>query len=74
MVRDPESQSCLYYKYIFFSFMENLGGEGRQVVRTEALSLLLSPISAPGPSPSLHSRQSATRGSTLFFSSVALLT
>lgn len=54
--------------------MEHLGVQGRQVVRTEVLLILLPPISAPGPSPSLHRKQSATRGSTLFFSSVALLT
>lgn len=53
--------------------MEHLGVQGRQVVRTEVLLILLPPISAPGPSPSLHRKQSATRGSTLFFSSVALL-
>lgn len=54
--------------------MAKLGGEGRQVVRTEGLPILLLRISAPGPSPSLHRKQSVTRGSTLFFSSVALLT
>lgn len=74
MVRDPESESCLYYKCIFFSFMEKLGGEDKQVVRIEGLPILLPPISAPNTSPSLHRKQSVTRGSTLFFSSVALLT
>lgn len=38
MVRDPESQRCLYY--IFFSFMEKLEGEGKRVVRTEGLPIL----------------------------------
>ena len=54
--------------------MAKLGGEGRQVVRTKVLPILLPPISAPGPSPTLHRKQSVTRGSTLFFSSGALLT
>lgn len=40
--------------------MAKLGGEGRQVVRTKGLPIPLSPISAPGPSPSLHRKQSVT--------------
>lgn len=49
--------------YIFF-FYGTLGGQSRQGVRTEALPILLSPISAPGPSPSLHRKQS---GDTRFY-------
>lgn len=64
MARDPESQSCLYYKYIYFFFYGTLGGQSRQGVRTEALPILLSPTSAPGPSPSLHRKQS---GDTRFY-------
>lgn len=74
MVRDPERAVYIINIYIYFSFMVKLGGEGRQVVKTKGLPILLSPIAAPGPSPSLHRKQSVTRVSTLLFSSVALLT
>lgn len=44
MARDLESQSCLYYKYLYFFLLwKSWEVEGRQIVRTEGLPILLPP-------------------------------